>query len=291
MVFIPNGRRMAHLTEVIDLSELAWLVKSRCGIDLSRYRATTLNRRVMHRMAMTGSSDIEEYLGRLTADHDEMDRLLDIITIHVTEFFRDRDVFRSLENGYVPALIDEKTGAGHGSVRAWSAGCSTGEEAYSMAMMIDRAVRKVSPNTHIEVFGTDVSEDSCRTARKGVYCDEKLESLPADIRESYFEKEGRCWKVTSGLRSMVKFMSHDLFTDPPYSHLDLIMCRNVMIHFEHEVRDEVIGNFHESLQDRGLLVLGKSEALAGPLEELFELVEPRCKIYRKKVTEIHSREE
>jgi len=278
---------MAHQTDVLDLSELAWLVKSRCGIDLSRYRATTLNRRVLHRMAMTGSSGMEEYIGRLTVDADEMEKLMDIVTIHVTEFFRDRDVFNALERGYVPALIDEKTGAGHGVIRAWSAGCSTGEEAYSMAVIIDRAVRNVSPNTHIEIFGTDVSEDSCRTARKGIYSDEKIEAFPADITDEYFEKEGTAWKVTSGLRSLVKIVSHDLFTAPLYSHLDLIMCRNVMIHFEHEVRDEVIGNFHESLQDRGLLVLGKSEAMTGPLEDLFELVEPRYKIYRKIVQEDH----
>ena len=282
---------MAHQTDVLDLSELAWLVKSRAGIDLSRYRATTLNRRVLHRMAMTGCGDIEEYLGRLTADSGEMEKLMDIVTIHVTEFFRDRDVFNLLGRDYIPALVKEKTDAGHGVVRAWSAGCSTGEEAYSMAMMIDRAVCDVSPNTHIEVFGTDVSEDACRTARKGIYCDEKFEALPADIREGYFEKDGCCWKVTSRLRSLVKFIPHDLFTSSPYSHLDLIMCRNVMIHFEHEVRDELIGIFHETLQDRGLFVLGKSEALAGPLENLFELVEPRCKIYRKIVQEDQLRED
>ena len=200
----------------------------------------------------------------------------------MTGFFRDQEVFEHLERGHMPALIEEKAGTGQGAVRAWSAGCSTGEEAYSMAMMIDRAVRSVSPNMHIEVFGTDVSEDSCRTARKGVYGGEKIESLPVDIRDGYFEKEGRSWKVTSRLRSLVRFAAHDLFTSAPYSHLDLIMCRNVMIHFEHEVRDEVIANFHRSLQDRGLLVLGKSEAMTGPLEHLFELVEPRCKIYRKR---------
>jgi two-component system CheB/CheR fusion protein len=276
---------MAQQTDVLDLSEIAWLVKSRCGVDLSRYRATTLNRRVLHRMAMTGCGDIEEYFNRLISDSCEMEKLMDIVTIHVTEFFRDLDVFRALERGYVPALIDEKTDAGHGVFRAWSAGCSTGQEAYSMAMMIDRAVKNVSPNTHIEVFGTDVSEDSCRTARKGLYSGENVESLPADIRDGYFEKEGRSWRVTTGLRSLVRFAAHDIFAAPPYSNLDLIMCRNVMIHFEHMVRDEVIVNFHRSLQGRGLLVLGKSEALTGPLEHLFELVEPRCKIYRKRPEE------
>jgi two-component system CheB/CheR fusion protein len=276
---------MAQQTDVLDLSEIAWLVKSRCGVDLSRYRATTLNRRVLHRMAMTGCGDIEEYFNRLISDSCEMEKLMDIVTIHVTEFFRDLDVFRALERGYVPALIDEKTDAGHGVFRAWSAGCSTGQEAYSMAMMIDRAVKNVSPNTHIEVFGTDVSEDSCRTARKGLYSGENVESLPADIRDGYFEKEGRSWRVTTGLRSLVRFAAHDIFAAPPYSNLDLIMCRNVMIHFEHMVRDEVIVNFHRSLQCRGLLVLGKSEALTGPLEHLFELVEPRCKIYRKRPEE------
>lgn len=282
---------MVHQTDALDLSELAWLVKSRYGVDLSRYRSTCLHRRVMHRMAMASCKDIEEYIGRLTADPGEMEKLMDIVTIHVTEFFRDRDVFRLLERGCVPALVDEKTSSGHGIIRAWSVGCSTGEEAYSIAMMIDRAVSRVSPNTHIEVYGTDVSEDSCRTAKKGVYGEEKMKDVPADIRDGYFEKEGRSWKVTSRLRSLVKFRPHDLFTAAPYSNLDLIMCRNVLIHFEHEVRDEAMGNFFDSLQDRGLLVLGKSEALSGPLEEMFELVEPRCKIYRKKPQEDHTRED
>jgi len=282
---------MAHQTDVFDLSELAWIVKSRHGIDLSRYRSTCLSRRVQHRMVMAGCNDIEEYIGRLTVDSDEMEKLMDIVTIHVTGFFRDREVFGSLERGYVPALIDEKETSGLGVVRAWSAGCATGEEAYSMAMMIDHAVSKVSPNMHIEVFGTDVSEDSCRTARKGVYSEERIEGLPADMRESYFEREGRSWKVTSRLRSLVKYRYHDLFTASPYSHLDLIMCRNVLIHFEHEVREDIITNFFRSLQDRGLLVLGKSEALSEPLEDLFELVEPRCKIYRKKQQENHMRED
>ena len=282
---------MAHQTDVLDLSELAWLVKSKSGIDLSRYRSTCLSRRVQHRMVMAGYKDIEEYIGRLTIDPDEMGKLMDVVTIHVTEFFRDRDVFGSLERGYVPALIDEKETSGHGVVRAWSAGCATGEEAYSMAMMFDHAVSRVSPNMHIEIFGTDVSEDSCRTARKGLYSEEKIESLPTDMRDRYFEREGRSWKVTSNLRSLVKFRPHDLFTASPYSHIDLIMCRNVLIHFEHEVREEIITNFFRSLQDRGLLVLGKSEALLEPLEDLFELVEPRCKIYRKKLQKNHSRED
>lgn len=282
---------MAHQTDVLDLSELAWIVKSRYGVDLSRYRPTCLHRRVLHRMAMASCEDIEEYVGRLTVDPGEIEKLMDIVTIHVTEFFRDRDVFRSLERGYVPALVDDKEASGHGVFRAWSAGCSTGEEAYSMAMMIDRAVSRVSPNMHIDVYGTDVSEDSCRTARKGVYSDEKIKGLPADIRDRYFEKEGRSWKVKSRLKSLLRFRPHDLFTASPYSHLDLIMCRNVLIHFEHDVRKDVITIFFGSLQDHGLLVLGKSEALSGPLEDLFELVEPRCKIYRKKPQEDHTRED
>ncbi len=282
---------MAHQTDVLDLSELAWIVKSRYGVDLSCYRSTCLHRRVLHRMAMASCKDIEEYIGCLTSDSGEMEKLMDTITIHVTEFFRDRDVFRSLERGYVPALVDEKETSGHGVVRAWSAGCSTGEETYSMAMMIDRAVSRVSPDMHIEVYGTDVSEDSCRTARKGVYSDEKIEGLPADLRDGYFEKEGRSWKVASRLRSLVRFRPHDLFAASPYSHLDLIMCRNVLIHFEHEVREEVVTNFSGSLRDRGLLVLGKSETLSRPLEDLFELVKPTCKIYRKKPQEDHTRED
>jgi chemotaxis methyl-accepting protein methylase len=282
---------MVHKAEEIDLSEIAHLVRTRCGVELSRYRPTCLSRRVIHRMVMAGCGDMEEYIGILSTDPEEMDKLMDVVTIHVTEFFRDRDVFESLERGYIPALIDEKAALGHGVIRGWSAGCSTGEEAYSMAMTFDRAVSIVSPNMHIEVYGTDVSEDSCRTARKGVYREEKVEELDGAVTGKYFEREGRTWKVNSRLRSLVKFRPHDLFTDSPYSQLDLIMCRNVLIHFEHDVRNEVMKRFYESLQGRGLLVLGKSEAISGPFEDLFELLEPRSKIYRKRPQTEHPRED
>ena len=171
---------------------------------------------------------------------------------------------------------------GKGTLRAWSAGCSTGEEAYSIAMMLEKAARVSEPGIRIEVFGTDVSEDACRTARIGVYSDERIEGLPSRLRTEFFRKENDGWHARQSLRAMVKFRPHDLFSPSPFSHLDMIFCRNVLIHFEHFVRDAVMRYFHKALVPDGLLVLGKSEVLAGEAERLFELSDPRCKIYRKR---------
>jgi chemotaxis methyl-accepting protein methylase len=267
---------------VVDMSELIWFVKNRSGVDLSRYRPSCLRRRVAHRMAVVGCGSLEEYIGHLASDKEELSSLVDVVTIHVTEFYRDYEVFEALECKYIPTLIYEKTMSGNGNIRVWSAGCSTGEEAYSIAMMLHRVAMRIAPDVSIEVFGTDVSDDACRIARKGIYSREKIENLPKRIRNEYFEKKGDSWHICGDLRNIVKFRPHDLFTTPLYSLLDLIVCRNVLIHFEHPGRDNIIRSFNESLGRRGLLVLGKSEAISGEMEELFDLEEPRCKIYRKK---------
>ena len=266
----------------LDVSEIAWFIRMKYGIDVSRYRPTCFRRRVAHRMAMIGCETIEEYLGYLTADAGEMEKLMDVITIHVTGFYRDRDVFQALEERYLPALLSAARESRQGMLRAWSAGCSTGEEAYSIAIMMEKAARISAPGTRIEVFGTDVSEDACRTARTGVYSDERIEDLPSRIRSEFFSREPDGWHAKQPLRGMVKFRPHDLFSPAPFSRLDMIFCRNVLIHFEHFVRDAVMKGFHEALVPGGLLVLGKSEVLAGDAERLYELIDPRCKIYCKR---------
>jgi two-component system CheB/CheR fusion protein len=282
---------MALSNTVLDVSEIAWFIRMKHGIDISRYRPTCFRRRVAHRMAMIGCETIEEYLGHLTADASEMEKLMDVITIHVTGFFRDRDVFDALEERHVPSLLSRGSGGGTGTLRAWSAGCSTGEEAYSIAMMLEKAARVSAPGTKIEVFGTDVSEDACRTARAGMYGEERMEGLSSRMRSEFFRREGDGWHAKQSLRAMVKFRPHDLFSPAPFSRLDMIFCRNVLIHFEHFVRDAVMKGFHGALLPGGFLVLGKSEVLAGDAERLFELIDPRCKIYSKRPSDGQSRED
>ncbi len=282
---------MAHTDTEIDLSEITCLARNRHGVDLSRYRTSCMKRRVSHRMAMLGCADLEEYLGHLVSDRSEMERLLDTVTIHVTGFFRDREVYETLSEKFLPPLVRSRAEAGDPVIRAWSAGCSTGEEPYSIAMMLERVTRAIAPQTRIEVFGTDISEDACRVGMKGEYPEERMAALPPGLARTCFNKEGGRWVIRKRIRDMVKFMAHDMFEPSPFSMIDLVMCRNVLIHFKHDVRDVVISNFHRSLGNGRFLVLGKSEAVTGSSEELFELEEPRSKIYRRKETVTVSKEE
>lgn len=274
-----------------DVNELIWFVQSRCGVDLSRYRPSCIRRRVSHRLSMLGCRDLGSYVAYLGEHADEVEQLLNVVTIHVTGYFRDREVYESLAKTVFPAVLERKRSTRGRSLRIWSAGCSTGEETYSTAIALMHFLGARKDDYRIEIFGTDISEQSCRTARRGVYAAEKVEGVPRALLQRYFEPEGSGYRIGSEIRSRVKFTVHDLFSDPPFSMLDCIVCRNVLIHFEHGVRSDVLSHFHGSLCSEGFLVLGKSEAMSGRALGLFELVEPKAKIYRKRVLSVCSREE
>ncbi len=266
----------------LDLTELARLVSTEYGIDFSKYRQSCLHRRVIHRMSMAGFDDIELYASYLAGHPDEMERLMDVVTIHVTDFFRDIDVFDTFSNRPLSMILEKNLAAGHDSIRVWSAGCATGEEAYSFGIILMHLLEKRKVDMRVEVFGTDISEESCRIARRGVYSWRKLDKVPPQIKARYFEPDGPEFKVVPEIMNRVKFRVHDLFLDPPYSMLDLIVCRNVLIHFNHDVRSQVISRFYDALGDGGILILGKSEAVPQQSAACFKLIESRSKIYMKK---------
>ncbi|HUV36038.1 MAG TPA: protein-glutamate O-methyltransferase CheR [Patescibacteria group bacterium] len=277
--------------DAFDVSDLIWFVQSRCGIDLSRYRPSCIRRRVSHRLSMLGCPSLESYASYLNEHPDEVEELLNVVTIHVTGFFRDRDVYNALTETIFPEIIQKKRSAHDRFIRIWSAGCSTGEETYSSTIALIHLLREQKDDYRVEVYGTDISEESCRTARRGRYAGDRVTGIPRTMLKQYFEIDGSGYRVAPEIKHHVKFAVHDLFSESPFSMLDLIICRNVLIHFEHEVRGHVLANFHRSLSDDGFLVLGKSEAMSGPALGLFELVEPRSKIYRKRVLCVCSREE
>jgi chemotaxis methyl-accepting protein methylase len=266
-----------------DMKELARLVNSRYGVNLSMYRSTCMRRRIMHRLNMVGCDSIEEYFMFIGSNPEEIEKLMDIITIHVTGFFRDKDVFSNLERTVLPAMISAKEESRQSSIRVWSAGCSTGEETYSLAILLNHLVRRSGSGLAMEVFGTDLSEESCKTARSGLYSAEKIEEVPSQMKSEAFEPEGSLYRISPAIRKKVRFIVHNLFSPSPFSMLDLIVCRNVLIHFEPDGRGRINKYFYESLRDDGLLMLGKSEALGSDALDLFELVHPRSKIYRKNV--------
>ena len=274
----------------LDMNELACFVNSKYGVNLSMYRSSCIKRRIIHRLNMVGCDDMDQYFAFLGENPGEIEKLMDIVTIHVTSFFRDPDIFDTLEKKVLPEIISRKARSSHPVVRVWSAGCSTGEEPYSIAILLDYLRRKTGADFSIEVFGTDLSEDAVRTARAGLYEEERISEVPALLRHDVFTPQGEMFKISSRIRKLVKFQPHNLFLPAPFSMIDLITCRNVLIHFEHDARGRINDHFYSSLAEDGMLVLGKSEAMGDEMLGRFDIVYPRCKIY-KKVPGNNSKEE
>lgn len=272
---------MRATRSVVDIEELVEFVFSECGTDLSKYRRSCLRRRVSLRMTTVGSDDLEEYMEYLKGHPGEMKLLLDAVTIHVTDFFRDRDVFDTLYNRVFPEIIGEKLVEGVNRIRIWSAGCSTGEETYSIAVLLLELLRKERIVLKPRIFGTDISEESCRFAMQGTYADRRVCGIPGRLVKRYFDIDGSTCRVTQQIKRHVKFKVHDIFSKPPFSALDLVVCRNVLIHFNQQARSTVLTNFYSVMNPGGILLLGKSEAITGPELRMFQLIDARNKIYQK----------
>lgn len=272
---------MTVASNLIEIEELVWFVHSRYGKDLTKYRSSCLGRRIGLRMTSVGAQDLGEYMEYIEKHPEEADKLLEVVTIHVTDFFRDRGVFDSMRNTVFPRIVRQKLLDGINTIRAWSAGCSTGEETYSLAIGLLELLREEDLDLKIQIFGTDISAEACEFACKGMYPDRKVCAIPGDILKRYFELDDGYCKVRREVKRRVKFRVHDLFSRPPFGMLDLIVCRNVMIHFNHAARSTVLKHFYSVLNDGGILVLGKSEAITGDELSLFELTDARNKTYRK----------
>lgn len=270
---------MKNLLKKSNLDNLVLYMKSRTDLDLNRYRPTTLRRRISHRMRVRGFTDMGEYINCVYNDPSELDNLIEEITIKVTEFFRDRDVFNYLDRKVIPALIENKIQSGETGMTIWSAGCSTGEEAYSIAMLL--ADRIGGTGIRARVLGTDISSVSCRLAGKGEYSAENILKIPDEFRRKYVIKNNSRFSISSPVRKLVSFRVHNLFMSAPLEKVDMVLCRNVIIHFKYNYREEVLKNFSSVLTPAGFLMLGKSEAVSGSSHSLFRIVSPSIKLYRK----------
>ena len=266
-----------------DVDELVRLVQEKCGMDFMKYRPACIGRRISYRMVMVGCRNMDEYIAYVNSHPAEIERLLDVVTIHKTGFFRDLDVFDALLKDVFPGIIEGKLTSGDKVIRVWSAGCSTGEETYSITIHLIRLLQTEKLDIRVEVFGTDISEESCRVAMRGVYPICKLQEVTRHIKRCYFEMNDEYCRVHPDVMRLVKFSVHDLFSKPPFSMLDLVVCRNVLIHFDQSVRNDVLSNFYSSLKNGGVLILGKSEAVTGSALKLYEAVNPRNRIYRKRI--------
>lgn len=257
-----------NILEVISLSS---------GIDFTVYKPNTILRRIERRIAINKLQGITEYVDLLIASEKEKELLYRDLLIGVTSFFRDEEAFRSLgENVIVPLVKKRKP------IRLWSIACSTGEEAYSLAILICECMEKLHVNIEAKVFATDVDIDAITTAQRGLYHESALKGMEKDLVEKYFERVEHSFMIKEKIRKMIVFARHNIFKDAPFSRLDLVVCRNMFIYVKAEMQKRVIESFYRLLNINGYVFLGSSES-PGNMEEAFTLVDKKWKIYKKNI--------
>ncbi|MFJ4386231.1 CheR family methyltransferase [Pseudomonas sp. NPDC089408] len=262
------------------LEEILLQLRSTTGHDFQHYKRATVLRRIERRLHVTGQADLGAYLRYLEEHADESAQLLADMLIGVTNFFRDREAFEALERHVLPQLVSEpEPNESAGEIRIWSAGCSTGEEAYSLAMLVSEQLAVEQRASQVQVFATDLDERAIGIARGGSYPEAIITDVPPSRLRQFFVKEDQHYRVRKEIREKVLFARHNLLSDPPFSQINLIVCRNLLIYLDREIQQDILRMFHFALRPGGYLFLGSSES-ADIAAELFAVVDKRNRIYR-----------
>jgi len=255
-------------------------IKQERGLDCTQYKPGFLKRRLAVRMRARGVKTYREYMRLL--DDAEYEKLFETLTINLSYFFRDASTFKTLREKVLKPLLREKAEFGNRVVRIWSAGCASGEEPYSVAILLYELLGKELKDWRIRILATDLDVGALEKAKKGIYSQFSLKGVNARCVERYFEPLPRGeYALKPEIIKMVKFEQHDLIADPPPRHLDLILCRNVLIYFSRQQQEKLLHAFHQALNKRGYLVIGKTEVLMGAATSLFKPLDLRERIYVK----------
>jgi two-component system CheB/CheR fusion protein len=265
--------------EESEFSAVFNLLNDHHGVDFHSYKPTTMRRRIERRMVMREMRTLEAYVKLLTEEQAELEALYVDLLIGVTRFFRDDRAFERIRDDVLPSIFEGRSGKDE--VRAWVCGCASGEEAYSIAILLREASLKWAPDVRIKLFATDVHRRTLDRAARGVYTRADLDHVPPLWREKYFLIDGDSCRVKPDLRQMVVFSEHNLTGDPPFTKIDLVSCRNLLIYLQTPAQRKAIALFHFALNVGGVLMLGPSESL-GALEDEFELIDRQWKIYAKR---------
>jgi two-component system, chemotaxis family, CheB/CheR fusion protein len=266
-----------------ELSKIFMVLRSRTGNDFTYYKRTTILRRIKRRMAVHKLDRVSDYVHYLQTQPEEVERLFDDLLINVTGFFREREAFEALHERVFPIIFDRPdSAAGAGRrVRVWVPGCATGEEVYSLAIAILEYLGDRALGTAIQIFGTDIDVNAIEKARTGIFGDQIVAQVsPARLRR-FFVKVAGGYQITKGIRNLCVFAVQNLVKDPPFSRLDLVSCRNLLIYLGLPLQKRVLQTFHYALDPNRFLMLGASESI-GAQAELFALVDAKSKIYLKK---------
>jgi two-component system CheB/CheR fusion protein len=253
-------------------------VRARTGRDFTRYKPSTIMRRIRRRMQLCHVVELEHYVELLKSKPDEVRALADDLLINVTSFFRDPEVFEALEKTVIPALFEGK--GPDQEIRIWCVGCATGEEVYSVAMLVqEEAARRAGQSPKPHIFASDLHERSLDRAREAFYPGDIATEVTADRLKRFFTEAKGGYRIRKPMRDTVVFASHNLLTDPPFSRLDLILCRNLLIYLQRDVQADVLKIFHYALRPGGYLLLGTSETIDDG--ELFRTVDKDHSLYRR----------
>lgn len=251
------------------------------GLDLALYKDACILRRIGVRLRACGAGSLTAYVERLNRDRQELTRLIQALTIHVSQFFRNPSTYRAIGEQILPTLLADKRQAGARALRLWSAGCATGEEPYSLAILLLERAPEVVRELSTVIYATDVDAETLERAREGVFPARSLAHLPPAWRARHFTADGTRYRVGAVARRLVFFKEHNLLRRPPVGRLDLIVCRNVLIYMAPPVQGQVLEAFQRVLNPGGFLVLGKVEGLTPGFRERFEVVDPAERIYRR----------
>jgi chemotaxis protein methyltransferase CheR len=276
-----NTEKLGEMRSVEDfLEDVAYqkmkkLLNETVGLDFNGYREEYLKRRFSIRLRATGTETYRRYVRYLQKNPDEYNRVIDNLVINYTSFFRDKDVYGYLEKSVLPRLFKSN------KVRIWSAGCATGEEPYSLAILVHKLLGEKLANYDVEILASDLDEDALDKAAKAEYIRKQLNGMRASLIAKYFSNNGELYQVKDFVKQLVSFEKHDLMKPALRKGFDLIVCRNVMIFFSRESQQQIHMHFYNALQEGGYLVIGKAEVLSGLPSQKFLCDNVSYRVYQK----------
>ncbi|TKB28197.1 chemotaxis protein CheR [Desulfopila sp. IMCC35006] len=264
-----------------SLKKIFILLRAQTGHDFSHYKPSTINRRIERRMAVNQIEALTDYIKFMQKTPAEVEALFRDLLIGVTNFFRDPEIFKIVEDKIIPQLFIGKSPGS--AIRVWSPGCSTGEEAYSIAILLQERLEAMKKNFKVQVFATDLDAQAIATARTGLYPASISSDLSPERLARFFvsEADGSGYRIAKGIRDMLVFSEQNLIKDPPFSRLDLISCRNLLIYMSSNLQKKLIPLFHYALNPQGILFLGSSETI-GDFSDLFTVLDRKAKLYQRK---------
>jgi chemotaxis protein methyltransferase CheR len=271
-----------------DLKLILQFLNKKRGFDFSGYRISMVERRIQQRFASIKCESSNDYLHYLKENSDELDHLIDALTINVSRFFRDTLTFEYIADRILPAIFHEKKKAADGSIRVWSAGCAKGEEPFSIAILIQELLDKEGLKSKTSIFATDIDSKILEKAQKEAYPFDSIKSMKYRLLKKYFTSEGEAFQLMPIIRNLVSFSVYDILDKKSYAPpdsifggFDMVFCRNVLIYFDTEHQDKIFEKLYRSLTQNGYLILGEAEIPSTKYQRRFRKVNECCHIYQK----------